>query len=356
MKKIVTGFVAIMMAASMAACGGSGAASSQPAASAAPSSQAASEAASSSQAAAAPEFVFRYAENQPQDYPTTQGAYKFAELVEQKTNGRIKIEVYYGAQLGDEKSVMEQMQFGAIDFARVSLSPLAEFAPQLNVLQLPYLYRDGAHMWKVLDGPIGNEFKDGLGDSGLIGLSWYDAGARNFYNSKREIKTIDDMKGLNIRVQENEMMMDMVSALGANPTPMAYGEVYSALQTGTIDGAENNWPSYESTSHYEVAKYFSLDEHTRVPELQIISKMTMDKLSPEDQKIIHECAEESAKVERELWAEREKTSEEKVKAGGSIITELAPEEKQKFQDACKPLYEKFAADYMDTVNKIIETK
>ncbi|WP_242968889.1 TRAP transporter substrate-binding protein [Marasmitruncus massiliensis] len=358
MKKLLTGFVAAMMAASMAACGGSGAASSQPASSEAPSSQAASsEAASSSQAAAAePEFVFRYAENQPQDYPTTQGAYKFAELVEQKTNGRIKIEIYYGAQLGDEKSVMEQMQFGAIDFARVSLSPLAEFAPQLNVLQLPFLYRDGAHMWKVLEGPIGDEFKDGLGESGLIGLSWYDAGARNFYNSKREVKTFEDMKGLNIRVQENEMMMDMISALGANPTPMAYGEVYSALQTGTIDGAENNWPSYESTSHYEVAKYFSIDEHTRVPELQIISKMTMDKLSPEDQQIIRECAEESAKVERELWAEREKTSEEKVKAGGSIITELSPEEKQKFQDACKPLYEKFAADYMDIVNKIIETK
>ncbi len=359
MKRLLTGFVATIMAASLVACGGTKAPaeSSEAASSEAPASEAAaSEDASAEETAAEPEFVLRYAENQPQDYPTTQGAYKFAEMVEEKTNGRIKVEVYHGAQLGDEKSVLEQMQFGAIDFARVSLSPLAEFAPQLNVLQLPFMYRDGEHMWKVLEGEIGDEFKNGLGDSGLVGLSWYDAGARNFYNSKREIKTIDDMKGLSIRVQENELMMDMVSALGANPTPMTYGEVYSGLQTGTIDGAENNWPSYESTSHYEVAKYFCLDEHTRVPELQIVSKMTMDKLSEEDQQIIRDCAVESAKVERELWAEREKLSEEKVKEGGSVITELAPEEKQKFQDACKPLYEKFAGDYMDTVNKIMETK
>ena len=190
----------------------------------------------------------------------------------------------------------------------------------------------------------------------MIGLSWYDAGARSFYNSKREVKTLEDMKGLNIRVQESELMMDMVSALGANPTPMAYGEVYSGLQTGTIDGAENNWPSYESTSHYEVAKYFVLDEHTRVPEMQLMSKKTAEKLSDEDMAIIKEAALESAKFEREAWAEREKASEEKVRAGGATITELSAEEKQKFQDACKPLYEKFAADYMDIVNQILETK
>lgn len=354
MKRLLTGIVAAIMAASMVACGGSKApaASSQAASSEAPASQTDS----ADTTAVEPEFVFRYAENQPQDYPTTQAAIKFAELVAEKTNGRIKIEVYHGAQLGDEKSVLEQMQFGAIDFTRVSASPLAEFDPELNVLQLPFLYRDNEHMWKVLEGEIGDEFKNGLGDSGLVGLSWYDAGARNIYNSKREIKTLEDMKGLSIRVQENELMMDMISALGANPTPMTYGEVYSGLQTGTIDGAENNWPSYESTSHYEVAKFYCLDEHTRVPELQLASKMTMEKLSEEDQQIIRECALESAAVERELWVEREQASEEKVKAAGSVITELTPEEKQKFQDACKPLYEKFAGDYMDIVNKIIETK
>lgn len=301
-------------------------------------------------------MVLRYAENQPQDYPTTQGAYKFAEIVKEKTNGRIQIEIYHGAQLGDEKSVIEQLGFGGIDFTRVSISPLSEFVPSINTLQLPYLYRDGEHMWKVLEGDIGNEFLASVDAAGMLGLSWYDGGARSFYNSKKEVKTLEDMKGLNIRVQESALMMDMVSALGANPTPMAYGEVYSGLQTGTIDGAENNWPSFESTSHYEVAKYFVLDEHTRVPEMQLISKKTAEKLTPEDMAIIKEAAVESALVERTLWAEREKASEEKVRAGGAVITELTPEEKQKFQDACKPLYEKFAADNMDMVTAILETK
>lgn len=360
MKKILSLAMAAALIASMSACGGSAPAASSaapaPASSEAPASSAASSEAPKAEAAATPEITLRYAENQPQDYPTTAGAYKFADMVSEKTNGRIKVEVYYGAQLGDEKSVMEQMQFGAIDFARVSLSPLAEFAPQLNVLQLPYLYRDGEHMWKVLDGKIGEDFLASVESSGLVGLSWYDAGARSFYNSKREVKTLEDLKGLNIRVQESAMMMGMVKALGANPTPMAYGEVYSGLQTGTIDGAENNWPSFESTSHFEVAKYFVLDEHTRVPEMQLISKMTADKLSADDMKIIRECAKESALFEREEWAKREKASEEKVRAGGAVITELAPEEKQKFQDACKPMYEEFAKDYMDIVNQILETK
>ncbi|NLZ80983.1 MAG: TRAP transporter substrate-binding protein [Clostridiales bacterium] len=301
-------------------------------------------------------YVFRYAENQPQDYPTTKGAYKFAEIVEEKTDGRIKVEVYYGAQLGDEKSVLEQMQFGAIDFARVSLSPLSEFAPALNVLQMPYLYDNGEHMWKVLDGEIGDEFLKTVEAASLYALSWYDAGARSFYNTEKEIHTLEDMKGLNIRVQESALMMGIVSALGANPTPMTYSEVYSGLQTGVIQGAENNWPSYESTSHYEVAKYFVLDEHTRVPELQVISKMTMDKLSKDDQKIIREAAIESALYERELWAEREKASEEKVRAGGAIITEISAEEKVKFQEAVQPLYEEFVSEYLETVDKIRATK
>ena len=300
-------------------------------------------------------MVLRYAENQPQDYPTTQAAYEFAKMVEEKTGGRIKIEVYYGAQLGDEKAVIEQLQFGAIDFTRVSLSPLAEFEKSLNVLQLPYLYKDADQMWRVLEGPIGDEFLKSVEDNGLVGLSWFDAGARNFYDSVRPITKLSDMKGLKIRVQESQLMMGMVSALGANATPMAYGEVYSGLQTGVIDGAENNWPSYESTSHYEVAPYFVLDEHTRVPEMQMVSKMTWDKLSAEDQAVIKECALESAKIERELWAAKELASEEKVKADGAVITELEPGEKEKFQAAMKPLYAQFGAGYEDVIAKIQNT-
>ncbi len=297
-------------------------------------------------------MVLRYAENQAQDYPTTQAAYKFAELVEQKTNGRIHIDVYHGGQLGDEKAVIEQLQFGAIDFTRVSISPLSEFEKSLNVLQLPYLYKDAAQMWRVLDGSIGEKFLSSMEKNNLIGLSWFDAGARNFYDSKRPVTKLEDMKGLKIRVQESQLMMGMVAALGANATPMAYGEVYSGLQTGVIDGAENNWPSYDSVSHYEVAKYYVLDEHTRVPEMQLVAKSTWDKFSDADKAIIKECALESAKLERELWAAKEKASEDKVRAAGCTITELAPGEKEKFQAAMAPLYAQFGAGYEDIIKDI----
>ena len=311
---------------------------------------------SSSSGGSGDKIVLRYAENQVKDYPTTQAAQKFADLVKEKTNGRITVEVYDSGQLGDEKSVIEQIQFGGIDMSRVSLTPLSEFSRNLMALQLPYLYRDADHMWKVLDGDIGKDLLKSTEDSGIVGLSWYDAGARNFYDTQHEIKGLADMKGLKIRVQESSMMMDMVKALGANPTPMAYGEVYSALQTNVIDGAENNWPSYESTSHYEVAKYYVVDEHSRIPEMQIISKQTMDKLSPDDQKIIRECAAESAKYERQLWAEREKASEEKVKAGGAIITRLSDEARAEFVKAVQPLYEQYGAEYKDLIQKIRDVK
>ena len=311
---------------------------------------------SSSSGGSGDKIVLRYAENQVKDYPTTQAAQKFADLVKEKTNGRITVEVYDSGQLGDEKSVIEQIQFGGIDMSRVSLTPLSEFSRNLMALQLPYLYRDADHMWKVLDGDIGKDLLKSTEDSGIVGLSWYDAGARNFYDTQHEIKGLADMKGLKIRVQESSMMMDMVKALGANPTPMAYGEVYSALQTNVIDGAENNWPSYESTSHYEVAKYYVVDEHSRIPEMQIISKQTMDKLSPEDQKIIRECAAESAKYERQLWAEREKSSEEKVKAGGATITRLSDEARAEFVKAVQPLYEQYGAEYKDLIQKIRDVK
>ncbi|MBS6952497.1 MAG: TRAP transporter substrate-binding protein [Enterocloster asparagiformis] len=303
--------------------------------------------------AVVPEFVLTYAENQAEDYPTTQGAYKFAELVSQRTGGKIEVQVNPGGILGDERSVIEQLQFGGVDFARVSLSPLAEFVPKLNVLQMPYLYTGPEHMWRVLEGKIGDGFMDSFGGSNLIPLSWYDAGARNFYNSVRPIEKLEDIRGMNIRVQESELMVDTIEALGANPVPMAYGDVYSGLQTGKIDGAENNWPSYESTRHYEVAGYYTIDEHTRVPELQLVAQATWDKLSPEYQNIIRECAQESAKYERKLWQDREKVSEQKVREAGCVITELSAGEKARFQEAVSPMYELYCADYVDIIDQIV---
>lgn len=306
-----------------------------------------------SSAADAPEYVFTYAENQAEDYPTTQGAYKFAELVHQRTDGRIEIQVNAGGILGDERTVIEQMQFGGVDFARVSLSPLAEFVPKLNVLQMPYLYTGSDHMWKVLGGEIGDDFLNSFGDSDLVALSWYDAGARNFYSTQKPIRTVEDIKGMTIRVQESELMKAMVEALGAKSTAMAYNEVYSALQTGAIEGAENNWPSYESTGHYQVAKYYTIDEHNRVPELQLAAQSTWDKLSAEDQAIIKACALESAQYERRLWEEREKASEKKIRQAGCVIIELSPEEKRKFQEAVTPIYGEFCGEYVDIIDRIV---
>lgn len=302
--------------------------------------------------AAADTVVLRLGETHVADYPTTKGNYEFARLVEERTGGRIKIEVYHSSQLGQEKAVIEGVQFGAIDFTRVSISPLSAFAPAFDALQMPYLYRGEEHMWKVLNGSIGEEFLSSLEPANFVGLAWYDSGARNFYNSKKEIKSVADLKGMKIRVQESQLMMGLVSALGAVPTPMPFGEVYSALQTGVIDGAENNWPSYFSTSHYEVAKYFTLDGHTRVPEILIASKISMDKLSKEDQEIIKKAAKDSMPYQIKLWKEFEKVSEEKVRAAGSIITELTPEAVVEFQKAMQPMYEALSPELQEVVKKI----
>ena len=288
------------------------------------------------------QIVLRLADNQPIGYPTVLGDEEFARLVELYSNGRIKVEVYPQGQLGDEKSAIEQVQFGGIDFTRVSISPLSDFQPLLNALQMPYLYRDADHMWKVLNGEIGDFFLNSMEEKGFVGLVYYDSGARSFYNTKKPIYTVADLRGMKIRVQESALMMGLVRSLGAVPTPMAYGDVYSALQTGVIDGAENNWPSYDTSSHYEVAKYYSLDEHTRVPEMIVASKITMDKLSKEDQEIIKRAARESQKIQIDSWAEYEKKSEAKVRVAGSQINKI--KDQAEFAAAMAPLYQSMLSD------------
>jgi len=302
------------------------------------------------QAAGEEPIVLRLAETHGADYPTTQGDYEFARLVEERTNGRIKIEVYPGSQLGEERAVIEQVQFGAIDFTRVSISPLAAFSPNFNALQMPYLYRSPDHMWEVLNSSIGDEFLDSLEPAGFVGLSWFDSGARSFYNSVRPIKSVADLNGLKIRVQESDLMVGLVEALGAVATPMPFGEVYSAIQTGVIDGAENNWPSYYSTSHYEVAQYYTLDEHTRVPEITIASKISMDKLSAEDQAIIKQAAKDSMPFQIKAWADYEKVAEDAVVANGNEIYRLP--DNSEFQAAMKPLYDALSPELQDVVAKI----
>jgi len=299
-------------------------------------------------------IILRLAETHAADFPTTQGDYEFASLVEQRSNGRIKIEVYPGAQLGEERAVIEQVQFGAIDFTRVSISPLASFSNNFNALQMPYLYRNSDHMWKVLNSKVGDNFLDSLEPAGFVGLSWFDAGARSFYNSVRPVESVEDLDGLKIRVQESALMVGLVEALDAVATPMPFGEVYSAIQTGVIDGAENNWPSYYSTSHYEVAKYFTIDEHTRVPEITIASKKTMDKLSKADQELIMKAAKDSMAFQIKAWAAYEKEAEATIKANGNDIYYL--EDNSEFQAAMQPLYDALSPELQDVVKEIRAVK
>lgn len=297
-------------------------------------------------------IIFRLAENHPSNHPTTLADEEFARLVKEKTNGKILIKVYDNKQLGEEKSIVEQVQFGAIDFARVSTGQMTELFPVFNVLQLPYIYHNSDHMWQVLNSSIGDSFLDLIQEEGFLGLGWYDAGARNFYNSVREIHSLQDLQGLKFRSMENRLMMDIIQALGASVVPMPYGEVYGALQTGVIDGAENNIPSYETASHFEVARYYTIDEHIRVPEILIASQKIMDRISKEELAIIKECAEESQIFQRRLWKEKEAESEKKILEAGCTITEI--QEKEPFIQAVSPVYYKYAKDYMDMVKQIQE--
>ncbi len=295
--------------------------------------------------------VFRLAETHAQDYPTTQGNYRFAELVEERTNGRITIEVYPDSQLGEESDVIEQVQFGGIDMTRVSISPVSAFVPELDAFQLPFLYQDPDHMWEVLLGDIGDEMFEELEDSGFVGLTWYDGGARSFYTTDK-VETVDDLAGLNIRVQEAPLMMDMVELLGAVPTPMPFGEVYSGLQTGVIDGAENNWPSYYSTSHYEVAEYYLENRHTMVPEITIMNKDIFDELSAEDQEIIKQAARDSIDYQREQWAAFVEESKEAVLDAGIELSQPSAEVLAEMQERMVPLYEQQPANVQEMVQRI----
>jgi tripartite ATP-independent transporter DctP family solute receptor len=302
-------------------------------------------------AAPAKNIVLKLAETHPQDYPTTKGDYEFARLVKERTNGRITIEVFHSKQLGEEKAVIEQVQLGAIDMTRVSVSVSAAFVRDLDALQLPYLYKDADHMWKVLNGPIGQDLFKKLQASNFIGLGWFESGSRNFY-TKKQVKTVADLKGMKIRVQQSPLMVGMVEALGAVATPMAFGEVYSALQTGVVDGAENNWPSYLSTGHHEVAKFLITDEHTRVPEITLGSKKVFDKMSKEDREIILKAAKDAVPYQIKLWNDYEKVAEKTVREKGSTITEVSAAEKKKIMDAMKSLYDKQPKEILDMANKI----
>ena len=297
--------------------------------------------AAAASSAFAQSVTLRSADIHPTDYPTVEAVRYLGKLLEDRTQGRIKINVFHSAQLGQEKDTIDQTRFGVIDINRINMAPFNNLIPATNIPSLPFIFRSVDHMRKAMDGQIGDNLLKEFEKHDLIGLALYDSGSRSFYNSRRPINTPADMKGLKIRVQQSDMFVALVSALGANATPMPFGEVYSALQTGVIDGAENNWPSYESTRHFEVAKFYSVTEHSLSPEALVMSKKSFDKLNAADQAIIKAAAKESVAKMRELWDAREKASETKVKSGGAQINQV---DKKPFIDAMKPVYDRFVTD------------
>jgi tripartite ATP-independent transporter DctP family solute receptor len=297
-------------------------------------------AALSSAAFAECELTLKSSDTHPDGYPTVAAVQKMGEMLKERSGGRICIDVFHSAQLGEEKDTIEQTKFGVIDLNRVSMGPFNNEIEETKVVSLPFIFRSVDHMHKVMDGDIGAEIAAAFEPHGFVALAFYDGGSRSFYNSKKPITSIDDLAGMKVRVMQSDVFVDMMTALGANATPMPYGEVYSGIQTGVIDGAENNWPSFESSGHYEVAGYYTLNEHLIVPEVLVMSKVSWDKLSPEDQELVRAAARESMPINRELWAAREKESEDKVRAAGvQVIDDI---DKTPFIEAMVPVYEKHA--------------
>jgi tripartite ATP-independent transporter DctP family solute receptor len=289
----------------------------------------------------------------PEGYPTVQAVENMGKKLEEATGGRLGIQMYASMQLGGEKEAIEQAQIGALQLARVSVGALGPVIDDLNVFNLPFLFRNTEHMQTVIDGPIGQAMLDKVTNNPqvkLIGLCWMDAGARNVYDSKKPIRTIADLKGQKVRVMGNPMFVDMMNALGGNGVAMGYDQVFSALQTGVVDGAENNPPSFVFDNHYQVAKYYSLTEHLIVPEMLVFSRVGWDKLSPEDQGLIKKFAREAQLDERQLWNKVEAEAMRKMKAAGIEIIPIA--DKKPFQDAVKPVWDKYGAKYGDLIKQI----
>jgi len=286
-------------------------------------------------------------------YPVTLGIEAFIAEITDKTGGELTAKLYNNGVLGDQPDAIEQTRLGIIDFGEFSLGPMGQSISETNVVSLPFIFKSIPQMYRLMDGEVGDAIGKGMIAKGLVPLGWYDAGARSFYNSIKPINTPEDVTGMKVRVMNNDLFVGMIESMHGNATPMAFAEVYQSLKTGVVDGAENNPPSYESTNHFEVAKYYSLTEHLIIPECLCMSKKTWDTLTPEQQDIVMTAGRNSAEVERKLWQEREMASMEKVKAGGTIVNTIA--DKGPFQASMAPVYDKFLAanpELTDLVNMI----
>ena len=306
-----------------------------------------------SPAGAQTKTVFKASDVQPAGYPTVVATENLGKKLEAATNGRLSVRMYPSMQLGDEKETIEQTQIGAVQLLRVSAGTLGPIVDDINVVNMPFLFSNTAHADKFMDGPIGQELLDKItanANAGLVALCWMNSGARSLYNTKHPVKTIADIKGLKFRVIGNPIFIDMMNSLGGNGVAMGYDQVFSALQTGVIDGAENNPPSYVFSNHYTTAKYFSLTEHLVIPEVLVFSKRAWSGLSSDDQGLIRKFAREAQMEERVLWNKYEQQAMEKAQAAGCQIVEIA--DKTPFQNAVKPVWDKYGPKYQEMIKRI----
>ncbi|TNJ41094.1 TRAP transporter substrate-binding protein [Tamlana fucoidanivorans] len=289
----------------------------------------------------------------PQTHPVHKGILEFKKALEKKSNGALEMKIFPDGQLGSEREVLELLQIGSVAATKVSAATLSNFVPEYHVLGIPYLFKDKDHQFEVLEGEIGKSILEKGSKFWLRGLCYYDAGSRSFYTSNKAIRTPDDLRGLKIRVMNNQMAINMVNALGGSATPMAYGELYTAIQQGVVDGAENNPPSFVSSNHYEVSKYYTLDQHSSVPDVLLIGTKFWDKLSDQEKKWVQESADESSQAQKQFWKESVDQSMAIAKKAG---VEIIIPEKSLFQEKSKPVLEAFLKahpEMSELINNII---
>src|SRR5436305_13472651 len=281
---------------------------------------------------------FRAADTRAEDYPTVQALRFMGRMIAERSGGRDQIRVFHSRQLGEEKETIEQTRAGAIDLNRTNGALIGNLVPAMNVLAMPFLFRSIEHLQKVLDGPIGNEILNSFKPYGFVGLAFYDSWARSIYISVRPIRTLADLKGLRLRVQQSELMSNMVRALGAEPVELPYGQVITGLATKLIDGAENNWPSFVTTDHYKFAGFYTITEHTMSPEVLVMSKKAWESLSADERKLFREAAQQSSRFMREKWKDLEQQSRRQAEAAGvTIVSDFDP---KGFEAAMSGIYAK----------------
>ncbi|MEZ5998994.1 MAG: TRAP transporter substrate-binding protein, partial [Hyphomonas sp.] len=282
--------------------------------------------------------LLRAADAQPDGYPTVLAVQEMGRLLDEATDGRLRIKTYAGGQLGNEKDTLEITVFGGLDLNRVSIAPLGSILPEAVVPTLPFLFRSTEHMRAALDGAPGDTILAAMEPHKLIGLCFYDAGARSFYTTKRPVHEPEDLKGQKIRVLNSDLFVSMVEAFGGDATPMAYGEVYQGLMQGVVDGAENNPPSYESSRHYEVATHYSLTEHVMAPEVLVMSLRAWRALSEADRALVRKCARESVPYMRAIWDARTDAAMESLAGHGIDI--IRPD-RAAFAAKVRPVWDKY---------------